>query len=563
MKIHHLYLLLILLLPFGVSQAQTSQGAEIVTHQKFGEGLMVTKAKMVPISGTVSNIFFYNRADEPWNGNVWYEYDWELRGAHPENAWSQIRVRENNGGRLKDAPINISISENIGEKFFHYVLIRQGNQYVYDIREAFDIASYDYTIATAHGDNSASVIVGGPRIFNTGSGVADIPTVEKLDFSLGITAFDNNWSGALPNGAYSGDYVVDFTRFHEFSGTSLNTTPQWQDEFNTNNLDTSKWFAADWTYADTLFSTDNIKFENGHIILTVNRDQNSNVVSTTNLSLSGQTTQSSTAYNGEASRAIDDNTNGVYRQNSVTHTANETNAWWKLDLAYTSQINQIVIYNRADSCCVSRLSDFSVSVLDENNDVVWTQFYSNYPESELTINLNATGQSVKINRNGVLSLAEVRVYGTAGTQANANLVVSIPEIKHVNLALLGEATQSTTGAGGDASRAIDNQTSGMWNNNSVTRTDGSDGSWWQVKLAQESELSQIIIFNRTDKCCNGRLVNFTVSVLDSLGNVTWSQFYEEDPIRSLTIDLSVTGQTVQVSLDGVLSLAEVQVIGPF
>ena len=102
------------------------------TEQTFGEGVMVTKAKMVPISGTVSNIFFYNRADEPWNGNVWYEYDWELRGAHPSSAWSQIRVREFSGTNLKDAPVNISTNENLGEKFFHYILTRKENQYVYD-----------------------------------------------------------------------------------------------------------------------------------------------------------------------------------------------------------------------------------------------------------------------------------------------------------------------------------------------------------------------------------------------------------------------------------------------
>ena len=260
MNIQRILLIICILAPTFSVRAQTSQGAEIISYHTFGEGLMVTRAKMVPISGTVSNMFFYNRTDEPWNGNIWYEYDWELRGAHPANAWSQIRVREDNGGTLEDAPINVNMTENISEKILHYILIRQNHQYVYDVREDFDIATYDYTVAEAHEGNSVSIIDGGPRIYLTGDDVADIPETKRLDFSLGITAFDINWSGSLPNGSYSGDYVIDFTRFYGYSNNTLNLTPQWQDEFNDGYLDYSKWFAANWTYQDTQFSTQTTKF---------------------------------------------------------------------------------------------------------------------------------------------------------------------------------------------------------------------------------------------------------------------------------------------------------------
>jgi len=411
MNIQRILLIICILAPTFSVRAQTSQGAEIISYHTFGEGLMVTRAKMVPISGTVSNMFFYNRTDEPWNGNIWYEYDWELRGAHPANAWSQIRVREDNGGTLEDAPINVNMTENIGEKILHYILIRQNHQYVYDVREDFDIATYDYTVAEAHEGNSVSIIDGGPRIYLTGDDVADIPETKRLDFSLGITAFDINWSGSLPNGSYSGDYVIDFTRFYGYSNNTLNLTPQWQDEFNDGYLDYSKWFAANWTYQDTQFSTQNIRFDNGFMILRVNRDENTDKTSRTNLAMNGQTEQSSTAYGGIASRAIDNNTDGTYRNDSVTHTQNDANAWWQVELAQTSDINQIIIYNRTDSCCTSRLVNFSVSVLDEDNDVVWTQFYTEMTDSSLTIDLFSTGNTIKISQNGTLSLAEVEIFG--------------------------------------------------------------------------------------------------------------------------------------------------------
>jgi hypothetical protein len=528
--------------------ATTSEGAEIISYQTFGEGLMVTKAKMAPISGLVSNIFFYNRADTPWNGNIWYEYDWELRGAHPTGGWAQIRVREENGGQLKDAPVNVTMTEDIGEKFLHYILIRKDNQYVYDVREDFDITTYDYTIGDVHGGNSVSIISGGPRIFFTGDTVGHIPTSKQLDFSLGITSFDNGWSGYLKTDAYSGDYAIDFTRFYQFSGNELNTTPQWQDEFNNSYLDYSKWSIANWTYGDTQFTAENIRFENGYMVLRADRGQVTTSVSGTNLARSGTASQSQAAHGGAAQRAIDGDTNGAWRNGSVTHTTPSSNSWWQVELPHSSDLDQIVIHNRTD-CCSERLTEFSVSVLDANDNVVWTQFYTETPDSTLTINLDTVGKKVKVNLNGTLSLAEVEVFGTA------------PDVT-TNLASSGTASQSTTGYGGDAERAIDGNTNGVWKNGSVTHTSNTDiAPAWQVTLAQNSDIEQIVLFNRTDSCCVARLSNFTVSVLDENENVVWSQLYTDYPSPSLSIDLTVTGRTVKVSLEGTLSLAEVQVFG--
>jgi len=541
LKVQWIFLMIVFSTPSSLLHAQTSQGAEIVTYNTFGEGLMVTKAKMAPISGTVSNIFFYNRADEPWNGNVWYEYDWELRGGYPTGGWSQIRVREDNGGRLRDAPIDVVMTENIGQKFLHYILLRQGSRYVYDVRENFDVNTYDYTKKLAHGNNSASIINGGARVYFTGGSVADIPTSQRLDFSLGITSFNNSFSGPLPNSAYSGDYIIDFTRFYAFNGNKLSVTPQWQDEFNGNSLDFSKWFPATWTFADTQFTPDNILFDNGHIILRVDRDQTSNTIRSSNLTRTGQASQSTTVNGGHANFGID----GSFSNNLATLTANESNAWWEVELAHTSDIDQIVIHHRTD-CCNGNLSNFSVSVLDENDNVVWTQFYGNSPGFNLTINMKAVGKKVRINRNGILSLVEVEVFGTG------------PDIID-NLALAGTASQSSTDYGGNPARAIDNNTSGTWRDSSVTHTSNLTNSWWQVELQQETQINQIVLFNRTDKCCSARLSDFTVSVLDHRGHVVWSQFYAEPPVPSLSIHLSAVGNVVQVSRNGTLSLAEVQV----
>jgi len=139
-KLLHLFVLF--LFSSISSFAQTSQSAELVSYQTFGEGLMVTRAKIPPMEGLVSNFFFFNRADQPWSGNEWYEYDWEIRGAHPKNGWSQIRVRPQGETRLRDAPVNVGTKVNIGNALLHWILIRKGDEYIYDIRENFVCGSF-------------------------------------------------------------------------------------------------------------------------------------------------------------------------------------------------------------------------------------------------------------------------------------------------------------------------------------------------------------------------------------------------------------------------------------
>jgi alpha-L-fucosidase 2 len=73
-------------------------------------------------------------------------------------------------------------------------------------------------------------------------------------------------------------------------------------------------------------------------------------------------TQSTTAHDGVASRAVDGNTDGAWGSGSVTHT-NEpsTEAWWQVDLEGTYALDAVEIWNRTD-CCSDRLSDYWLMV---------------------------------------------------------------------------------------------------------------------------------------------------------------------------------------------------------
>ncbi len=134
-----------------------------------------------------------------------------------------------------------------------------------------------------------------------------------------------------------------------------------------------------------------------------------------NLALNGNATESST-YRGYSypGAAIDGNTDGNFFSGSVTHTDSDYQAWWMVDLRATYHINEIVIWNRTDFG-PERLSDFNVSVLGSQSNIVWQSDYLPSPSPSLDIILpgNITGEFVKVRLNGTnyLSLAEVQVNG--------------------------------------------------------------------------------------------------------------------------------------------------------
>jgi hypothetical protein len=83
-----------------------------------------------------------------------------------------------------------------------------------------------------------------------------------------------------------------------------------------------------------------------------------------NLAAGKPARQSTTNSGGEARRAVDGNTNGAWSINSVTHTDNELQAWWEVDLGSSQKIGKISVWNRTDPCCQDRLRDFYVLVSD-------------------------------------------------------------------------------------------------------------------------------------------------------------------------------------------------------
>ncbi len=148
-----------------------------------------------------------------------------------------------------------------------------------------------------------------------------------------------------------------------------------------------------------------------------------------NIALNKPATQSSTlpdyATTGPQG-AVDGNTDGNFFHGSVTHTNADANAWWQVDLGVSAAVNSVVIWNRTDACCTSRLSDYWVFVsntpfLDTDTPATlqsragtFASHQTAAPAPSTTISVGgAPGRYVRVQLSGVnnLSLAEVQVFG--------------------------------------------------------------------------------------------------------------------------------------------------------
>ncbi|WP_257448678.1 galactose-binding domain-containing protein [Archangium lipolyticum] len=133
-----------------------------------------------------------------------------------------------------------------------------------------------------------------------------------------------------------------------------------------------------------------------------------------NMARGKPTAQSSTDWNGSSSRAVDGNLNGHYFQNSITHTREspmDSQPWWEVDLQSVQQLGTVLIHNRTD-CCSARLSNFKLMV--SNDRVSWQEYPHPGQASQVTgfeVNRSARYVKVQLNGTGILSLAEVQVFG--------------------------------------------------------------------------------------------------------------------------------------------------------
>ncbi|XP_063442671.1 uncharacterized protein LOC134722967 [Mytilus trossulus] len=324
-----------------------------------------------------------------------------------------------------------------------------------------------------------------------------------------------------------------------------------------------------------------------------------------NYALRKKASQSSTWHRKyAASKAVD----GV--ENTFTHTKNQKNAYWSVDLGKTVNVKQINIINRKD-CCGHRLKNIVVTVGLNLNKMKHCSYFKgpgkNGQVIVLTCKTPISGRYVKILRSGkgILSLAEVQVIGHTGGKVipakpkgkkvipaqpkGKKVVPAKPKGKKVtpakplgkkvkpakligkkvttskpkgnNYALRKKASQSSTWHPKyAASKAVDGV------ENTFTHTKNQKNAYWSVDLGKIVNVKQINIINRKD-CCGHRLKNIVVTVGLNLHKMKHCSNFKgpgkNGQVIVLTCKTPISGRYVKIlrSGKGILSLAEVKVIG--
>lgn len=134
-----------------------------------------------------------------------------------------------------------------------------------------------------------------------------------------------------------------------------------------------------------------------------------------NIAAHKSASQSSIAYEGEASRAVDGNRDNAWNNRSVTHTDFQDHSWWKVDLEKEESVGTVRIYNRGDGVVANRLSNFYVILLNKDGKEVARQHIdslNNQPTVDVQFSgVNAQYVKIELNKSKTpLSLAEVEVY---------------------------------------------------------------------------------------------------------------------------------------------------------
>uniref|UniRef100_A0A671UTP7 Fucolectin-7-like n=1 Tax=Sparus aurata TaxID=8175 RepID=A0A671UTP7_SPAAU len=236
-----------------------------------------------------------------------------------------------------------------------------------------------------------------------------------------------------------------------------------------------------------------------------------------NVALRGKATQSSrynggTAPFGAAYNAIDGNRESDYSTGSCTHTAAQTNPWWRVDLLETYIVTSITITNRGD-CCAENLNGAEIYVgnsLQDNgvtNSVVAVIPHIPAGRSlKITLSSRVEGRYVIVFLPGsgrVLTLCEVEVYGYRAPTGE-------------NLALQGKATQSSLYSIGVANNAIDGNRASAWSQGSCSHTGHNFNAWWRLDLGKTHKVFSVSVTNRQE--FPQRLNGAEIRIGDSLDN---------------------------------------------
>uniref|UniRef100_A0A673CCQ3 Fucolectin tachylectin-4 pentraxin-1 domain-containing protein n=1 Tax=Sphaeramia orbicularis TaxID=375764 RepID=A0A673CCQ3_9TELE len=258
-----------------------------------------------------------------------------------------------------------------------------------------------------------------------------------------------------------------------------------------------------------------------------------------NVAINGMATQSSLNSSfGAPQKAIDGDRNHALTSGSCIQTNEQADPWWMVDLQRTYKIAAVIIGNREGTENNLHGGEIWISSSKDNNSTgrfrcgIITSFP---PAATLYFPCRATeGRFVGVFLPGtrrVLSLCEVEVYSVDDAFPTPNV------------ALRGEAAQSSTLSFAAAFKAIDGRRNSFYTKGSCSHTaEGETSPWWRVDLLRTFIITSIKVTNRGD-CCAERLDGAEIRIGKSLHN------NGNDNPRCATISHIRPGKTLTIHCD--------------
>ena len=208
---------------------------------------------------------------------------------------------------------------------------------------------------------------------------------------------------------------------------------------------------------------------------------------------------------------------------------------YSIDLGKEYQLEEILIHNRADGCCPERLSNYRVSLHDDDGSglpgaLVWTADVrtdgSNSGSNgidRLTPDLDADG--VFKGRHIMVENLSDDPYSPQIAELEALTLDEIP-VPRVNLALGAVAGYFDAGGVGVPTwngLPASNVTDGSKGSISHPLDEISDGYYLEIDLGSMQSVGTVEVTGRLDACCVDRLEDAKLELLDDGKNVVFSQ----------------------------------------
>lgn len=217
------------------------------------------------------------------------------------------------------------------------------------------------------------------------------------------TTVDLSWSGSSDN--------IGVTSYKIYQDGSLIATLGIVSTYQVTGL------APSTSYSFTVMALDsagNESVASNIVLATTDTSSGNGGGSGTNQNIAqGKMTIQSSTYGGfDSGLAVDgDITN-------FNHTNTTTNNWWRLDLGEEYDINRIVVFNRASSCCSGRLNGFEIKVASidsqDPNQFTSTNITLNTNLEQEFSNLTLTARYIMVHKaeSGILNIGDFEVYGS-------------------------------------------------------------------------------------------------------------------------------------------------------